>query len=747
MTDDDLNALFERHKTACNVDVNAQAKRRSIDLAVEEFNRLHAQKALLNTTENNFQGFWVSLRLTFRNFFNREEKSMNQPTKWIYSGVATASLVTCGVLFVSNYPNTTSSDLMGVDTKTERAISLELGGQELGHQELGHQKLSNQEPSKPLGTLTESKGFADLPAASTENTHASINAVESQKETAPSRQTERSLKKAQELLSQATDTIASPSRAARVGSSMTAEHSKSAKAYAPAPARTVTRGQAVPSLSRPLPSDILPTNMGSHRDDFEHFAINPVKLTREQPVSTFSIDVDTASYSYVRQRLNQGVLPPKDAVRIEEMINYFSYDYPSAQDKAKPFRPSVVVSDSVWAKGKKLIHIGIKGYELDRKAKPKSNLVFLLDVSGSMNSPAKLPLVKQSMSLLLSQLRPDDTVAIVVYAGAAGTVLKPTAVKDKATIMNALSQLQAGGSTSGAQGIELAYELAEINFDKRAVNRILLATDGDFNVGIRNRDELKGFIERKRDKGIYLSVLGFGQGNYQDHLMQTLAQNGNGIAAYIDTLSEAQKVLINESTSTLFPIANDVKIQVEFNPEAVAEYRLIGYETRALKREDFNNDNVDAGDIGAGHTVTAIYEITPVDSDATLIDDLRYSQEKTQKSKRYNKVDEYGFLKLRYKLPGEKTSSLLSLPISSKNMSLSQLEENSVMRREIRFSTAVAAFAQQLKDPSYLNDWSYQQTIDLAQANKGEDLYGYRTEFVQLVRKAMIAADITAAKK
>jgi hypothetical protein len=343
------------------------------------------------------------------------------------------------------------------------------------------------------------------------------------------------------------------------------------------------------------------------RDKFQHFETNPVKRVADDPVSTFSVDVDTAAYAFVRRQLNQGVLPQPDAVRVEEMINYFDYAWPVSESRDEPFKPTVTVSDSPWGKGKKLIHIGIKGYALPARQQPDVNLVLLLDVSGSMNSPDKLPLAQRSMAMLLDSLRPTDTVAIVVYAGAAGQVLAPTPVSEKETILHALNSLQAGGSTAGAEGIRLAYALAEKSFRKEGVNRILLATDGDFNVGITDQNELKGFVEREREKGVYLSVLGFGQGNYRDEMAQALAQNGNGVAAYIDTLSEARKVLVQEATSSLFPIAKDVKLQVEFNPATVAEYRLVGYETRALNREDFNNDSVDAVDVCSGHTVTAFY--------------------------------------------------------------------------------------------------------------------------------------------
>lgn len=473
-----------------------------------------------------------------------------------------------------------------------------------------------------------------------------------------------------------------------------------------------------------------------NRDRFSHEDESNVKLVAEQPISTFSIDVDTASYSFVRRQLNRGVLPSEDAVRVEEMVNYFDYQYPVPTVREEPFATQVHVIDSPWHAGNKLVHIGIKGYDIDKNVQPDSNLVFLVDVSGSMDAPDKLPLVKQSMGLLLDSLKPTDTVAIVVYAGAAGAVLEPTSVGDKGKILAALDQLQAGGSTAGAQGLALAYQLAERNFKKGSVNRVILATDGDFNVGITQDESLEDFVARKRQTGIYLSVFGFGEGNYQDALMQALAQNGNGVAAYIDTLGEAQKVLVTEATSALFPIANDVKIQVEFNPATVAEYRLIGYETRALNREDFNNDKVDAGDIGAGHTVTAIYEITPVDSKAKLVDAPRYPQ---QAAKAKSDHKELGFLKLRYKLPGETQSHLVSTSIAESTGVREQASADNLSQAEVNFSVAVAGFAQILRGGKYTGDWNYDDVIEMAQKNKGDDLYGYRTEFVQLVRKAKTA--------
>jgi len=468
------------------------------------------------------------------------------------------------------------------------------------------------------------------------------------------------------------------------------------------------------------------------RDQFKDVKPNPVKIVAEQPVSTFSIDVDTASYTFVRRQLNSGVLPQKNAVRIEEMINYFDYDYTLPKDKTKPFQPTVAVYPTPWNSKTKILHVGIKGYDIVPEKKPRSNLVFLIDVSGSMNSPDKLPLLKNSFSLLVDALSPEDTVGIIVYAGAAGTVLEPTKVKEKGKILASLGRLQAGGSTAGGEGIRLAYSLAEMNFDKDAVNRVILATDGDFNVGITNRAELKSYIERKRKTKIFLSVLGFGQGNYNDALMQDLAQNGNGTAAYIDNLNEARKVLVDEANSTLFIIAKDVKIQVEFNPDKVHDYRLIGYETRMLRREDFKNDQVDAGDVGSGHSVTAIYEITPVESMEKLVDPLRYQPQK----KKIEKVSsEYAFVKIRYKLPDAETSNLITKPVGS-NLEYDTLSKTPP---DMRFAISVAAFGQILRNNPYTRKFNYDDVLKLAEPARGRDSFGYRSEFLNLVRLAKSA--------
>ncbi|MEE8574108.1 MAG: YfbK domain-containing protein, partial [Thermodesulfobacteriota bacterium] len=372
-------------------------------------------------------------------------------------------------------------------------------------------------------------------------------------------------------------------------------------------------------------------------------------------------------------------------------------------------------------------------YEIAKTERPKANLVFLLDVSGSMSSPDKLPLLINSMKMLVNELKPTDTVAIAVYAGAAGTVLEPTAIKEKHKIIAALERLRAGGSTAGGAGIKLAYSLALSSFDKNAVNRVILATDGDFNVGISNPEELKGFIERKRDTGVFLSVLGFGQGNYNDELMQKLAQNGNGNAAYIDTLSEARKVLVEEAGATLFTIAKDVKVQIEFNPERVKEYRLIGYESRMLKREDFNNDKVDAGDVGSGHSVTAIYEITPVDSESALVDPLRYKKEAANKTISAN--SEYAFLKIRYKLPKETKSRLITEPVDYRY----DRESIKEAQTDVRFAASVAAFGQILKGGTYTGSFGYDDVSTLATTARGSDRFGYRSEFLSLIGLAKSA--------
>ena len=463
------------------------------------------------------------------------------------------------------------------------------------------------------------------------------------------------------------------------------------------------------------------------RDKFTDIVSNPVKVAAEEPVSTFSIDVDTSSYAFMRASLNNNTLPQKDAVRVEELINYFPYDYAAPSDRSEPFKATVSVFPTPWNANTKLMHVGIKGFTINGSERPPANLVFLIDTSGSMDEPNKLPLLRNAMKLLVETLGPNDSVAIVTYAGNAGTVLEPTKAANKARILAALDGLTSAGSTAGAEGIRQAYQLAELNLNTLGINRVILATDGDFNVGITDPEELKSFVERKRATGVYLSVLGFGMGNYNDELMQTLAQNGNGNAAYIDTINEARKALVDGASAMLFPIATDVKIQVEFNPQAVSEYRLVGYETRLLNREDFNNDKVDAGDIGAGHTVTAIYEVTPKDSKAALNDPLRYG---TEPPKNTAATGELAFLKIRYKLPGEDTSKLITTPVGA---------ATETAPADALFATAVAAFGQILRGGQYTGTYSYDDVVKLAQSAKGADEFGYRAEFINLVRLAKTA--------
>ncbi|MDG2452043.1 MAG: VWA domain-containing protein [Paracoccaceae bacterium] len=448
---------------------------------------------------------------------------------------------------------------------------------------------------------------------------------------------------------------------------------------------------------------------------------NPLKIASDEPVSTFSIDVDAASYAVVRSSLSRAQLPPSGAVRIEEMINYFSYDYLATDAGDVPFRATTSVFETPWNADTQLLHIGIQGTLPDVSERPPLNLVFLIDTSGSMNQPDKLPLLISAFKLMLSELRPEDEVSIITYAGSAGQVLAPTPASDRATILAALNRLSAGGSTAGQAGLRQAYAIAAAMSEDGEIARVILATDGDFNVGLNDPDTLKDYITTRRDSGTYLSVLGFGRGNLNDAVMQSLAQNGNGIAAYIDTLSEAQKVLVDQLSGALFPIANDVKVQVEFNPSQIAKYRLIGYETRALNREDFNNDAVDAGEIGAGHSVTAIYEITPVGSAAQLTDPLRYgAASETAIS------DELAFLRLRYKEPSSDTSQLIETPISVQD----------TPSQEAQFAAAIAGFGQLLTGAQYLNDWGWGDAIALANNTRGDDPFGYRAEAVRLMRLA-----------
>jgi Ca-activated chloride channel family protein len=447
----------------------------------------------------------------------------------------------------------------------------------------------------------------------------------------------------------------------------------------------------------------------------------------KNPLSTFSIDVDAASYSNIRRFINNGQRPPKDAVRIEEMVNYFDYDYAQPKDE-HPFAVHTEISKAPWNGKHKLIHIGLQGKTIPTQNLPPSNLVFLMDVSGSMDEPNKLPLVKNSFRMLVDQLREQDHVAIVVYAGAAGVVLKPTSGDNKKAITEALDQLQAGGSTAGGEGIQLAYALAKEHFKKEGNNRVILATDGDFNVGQSSDAAMERLIEEKRNDGIFLTVLGYGMGNYKDSKMETLADKGNGNYAYIDNITEARKVLVNEFGGTLFTIAKDVKLQVEFNPAKVSAYRLIGYENRMLKSEDFNNDKKDAGEIGSGHAVTALYEIIPVgvESEFFKVDELKYQTTQINPSARQS--DELMIIKFRYKKPDEDVSKLIVHPLTDGNTPLENTSEN------FRWSASVAGFGMLLRESEYVKNFSYDQVIEMAQGAKGKDEEGYRIEFINLAK-------------
>ena len=476
------------------------------------------------------------------------------------------------------------------------------------------------------------------------------------------------------------------------------------------------------------------TETYEHRDD------NPVHRTREQPVSTFSIDVDTGSYANVRRMLRQGVRPPADAVRAEEFLNYFDYGHPAPTSRAAPFRVTTELAPAPWNGKRQLLMIGIKGYDVPKAVLPPTNLVLLIDTSGSMDQPNKLPLLKQAFAQLVPQLRAQDRVSIVVYAGSAGLVLPPTPGDRHGEILAALEQLQAGGSTNGGEGIQLAYAMAKQSFARGGVNRVILATDGDFNVGTTDRKALETLVGDQRKSGIALSTLGFGDGNYNDAMAERLADVGEGNHAYIDTLQEARKVLVDEMQSTLLTIARDVKIQVEFNPAQVAEYRLVGYENRALRNEDFANDKVDAGDIGAGHEVTALYEITPVGSGVERLPPLRYGEASNAVADAAGPVGHSGeiaHLRLRYKLPDAAASKLIETPILRSQLRAEPSES-------LRFASAVAGFADALRGGTRMDGWGWDAIAGAARASQGTDRWGQRAEFLQLVasaRRQLDAAD------
>ena len=468
-------------------------------------------------------------------------------------------------------------------------------------------------------------------------------------------------------------------------------------------------------------------------EEYDRIWENPFKNTDQNPLSTFSIDVDTASYSNLRRFIEMNQLPPKDAVRIEEMINYFDYDYPEPLGE-HPFSVTTEVGVCPWNSQNLLVHVGLQGKKLDYKDLKPANLVFLIDSSGSMHDPNKLPLLKESFKLLLNELGDQDRIAIVAYAGSAGLVLPATPATQKERIIAALDSLQAGGSTSGGAGIRLAYEIAKQNLILEGNNRVILATDGDFNVGVSSTSELVRLIEEKRRDEIYLTILGFGIGNYKDNRMEQISNAGNGNYFYIDNIREAEKVFVREMRANMFTIAGDVKIQNEFNPTKVSAWRLIGYENRVLTREDFDDDTKDAGELGAGHTVTALYEIVPPNAKSTApkVTPLKYQE--TRVKSEAEKSGEMMTIKLRYKPIGQDVSQLIEKAVSDEAISLEKTSEN------YRFSAAVAGFGMLLRDSKFKGNLSYEDVLELAKEAKGKDEYGDRAEFIQMVKTCQLLA-------
>lgn len=514
---------------------------------------------------------------------------------------------------------------------------------------------------------------------------------------------------------------------------------KKARDQRPAPAMSAPAQRQMNAVmpSSPVQDHYIDFNT----EDYDHITENRFYQVTQTPLSTFSIDVDAASYSNMRRYLNNGVKPPIDAIRIEEMVNYFNYEYPNPTGE-HPFEVITEVSECPWQPGHKLLHIGLQGKKIPTENLPASNLVFLIDASGSMNAPNKMPLLQSSFKLLADQLRPNDKVAIVVYAGAAGLVLPSTKGDNTQKIKEAIDQLRAGGSTAGGAGVQLAYKVARENFVEGGNNRVILATDGDFNVGASSDSELVRMIEKERESGVFLTVMGFGMGNYKDNKMQKLANSGNGNHAYIDNISEAQKVLVNEFGGTMFTIAKDVKLQIEFNPAQVAGYRLIGYENRMLEKEDFNDDQKDAGELGAGHTVTAMYEIIPAGTSSkylTSVDELKYQNTDTKGSKKYS--EELMTLKLRYKKPDGLKSQLIEHAVMDQNVELKEASQNFL------WAAAVAEFGMLLRESEYKGDATYAHAIRLAKSSKGPDLNGYRQEMINMLQTMKSLADPDVAGK
>ncbi|MEO7297875.1 MAG: von Willebrand factor type A domain-containing protein [Verrucomicrobiota bacterium] len=509
--------------------------------------------------------------------------------------------------------------------------------------------------------------------------------------------------------------------------------------------RYVTRGLSQPKAEVGFDDGIRPGSDRRYREEsvrrngdtarYPQYVENNFESVSQNPLSTFSIDVDTASYANVRRFLNEGRMPPRDAVRIEEMINYFSYNYPQPKN-GEPFSANIEIASAPWNKQHRLVRVGLKGKEIAQDKRPPSNFVFLIDVSGSMSPAERLPLIKQALRMLVKRMTENDRVAMVVYASSSGTVLESTSCANKEKILEALDRLEAGGSTNGGEGVQRAYALAEENFIKGGVNRVILCTDGDFNIGITSQNDLLDLIKQKAKSGVFLSALGVGTDNFKDALMQKLADSGNGNYHYIDTMEEAHKVLVQQMNGTLVTIAKDVKIQIEFNPALVSSYRLIGYEKRILATEDFNNDKKDAGEIGAGHTVTALYEIVPTGIEENepryATDNLKYQTKVAPKAKREisNDNKELLTLKLRYKKPDGKTSKLMEVPVNDSGKEFNQAST------DFKFATAVASFGMILKESEHKGDANFNSVLKLAEKSKGDDKEGYRAEFINLVKKA-----------
>jgi Ca-activated chloride channel homolog len=489
----------------------------------------------------------------------------------------------------------------------------------------------------------------------------------------------------------------------------------------------------VASYVAPLPS-AKPTLMAEQmridqpsNEQYDEVKQSSIKQVATDPVSTFSTDVDTASYTNARRFLNLGQQPPKDAVRVEEFINYFDYQLAKPEQMDEPLRIETELSSTPWNKKTELLRVSLQSYQTSVENMPPLNLVFLLDVSGSMNSDNKLPLMQRSFNLLVDQLRPQDHVAIVVYAGASGIALEPTSGDQKQKIITAINRLSAGGSTAGSAGIQLAYDLAQEHFAADHINRVILGTDGDFNVGTSSTEDLKKLIEQKRDSGVFLSVLGFGTGNYKDAMMETISNHGNGQAFYIDSFQEARKIFAQTLTATLLTVAKDVKVQIEFNPAQVAEYRLIGYDNRMLNQEDFNNDKVDAGDIGSGHSVTALYEIVRTGSEFRFIEPLRYQQNQGKTDPQAIST-ELAFVKVRYKMPQADKSNLFSVPVTP--------DQERSPSEAMTLASSVAGFAEILRASPYINNWNIKNAIEDLQPVLENDPWGYRHELLQLMKNA-----------